>query len=433
MRYCARCVYPENARPAIIFDELGVCSGCRYHESRSRADWTARERLLREMLAEHAAKAREAGTVYDCLIPVSGGKDSHYQVHLLKHVYGLNPLLVTYNHNFNTPLGVRNLANLVKRMGCDLIRVSSNTASVRRVARYMTQKVGDITWHYHAGIRTVPFQIAVKYRIPLIVWGEHGYAELTGMFRLEDMVEYTKWTRQEHDMRGYEPEDLVGEESGLSLQDMAPFIYPTDEEIEALGVRGIYLSNFMDWDALAQAKLVIGRYGFDVLRQRRERTFALYTKTDDHANDVHDYLKYLKFGYGRATDDVSTEIRHGRMTREDGIELVQEYDAARPRSLDAYLKFLGLTEAEFEDAITPMRDPKIWQRDATGRWRVTDSVAAHVDDPGVAAARVPLVPAADRTFGANNRHLYYGPGFEPAPPADDDHVSRTASDDFVVL
>ncbi len=388
MQYCARCVYPANAKPAIIFDEMGLCSGCRYHESRARIDWAEREKMLGELLEEYKAKARERGQIYDCIIPVSGGKDSHYQAYLIKEVYGMNPLFVTYNHTFNTRVGIRNLTNLVRQFNCDLVRFTANPESVRKIARYMLRKVGDITWHYHAGIMTLPFQIAVRHKIPLIIWGEHGFAELTGMFTLDDMVEFTKWCRQEHDMRGYEPELLINEESGITWRDLAPYVFPTDEELEAVGVRGIYLSNFTYWDAQAQAEMMVEKYDF-ALAQVRERTFLLYAKTDDHANDVHDYLKYLKFGYGRATDDASTEIRHGRMTRQEGIEMVKRYDHIRPKTLDLYLNFLGITEREFEECIEPMRDPDLWQKDASGTWVVKDSVQNHVDDPMVEAARVP--------------------------------------------
>ena len=120
----------------------------------------------------------------------------------------------------------------------------------------MLEEVGDLTWHYHAGIRTFPFQIAVKYNIPLVVWGEHGFAELTGIVSLEDFVEHTRWTRKEHDMRGYEPEDIIGK-NGITINDVAPYIYPTDEEIEKTEVRGIYLSNFINWDAKAQSEKMI--------------------------------------------------------------------------------------------------------------------------------------------------------------------------------
>ncbi len=177
MEYCARCLYPENAKPSIIFDEHGVCSGCRYHESRQKIDWSERQKKFEEILFKYKEEVRKKNQPYDCIIPVSGGKDSHYQVHLIKNVYGLNPLLVTYNHAFNTQLGVRNLNNLVDKLGCDLIRFTSNTHSVRKIARHMLKEVGDVTWHYHAGIRTFPFQVAVNYNIPLIIWGEHGFAE----------------------------------------------------------------------------------------------------------------------------------------------------------------------------------------------------------------------------------------------------------------
>src|SRR3989339_465920 len=170
MRYCARCFYPENAKPTIIFDEEGVCSGCRYHESRGKLeiDWSEREKMF-EQIVEQAGKMRKArGNSHDCIIPVSGGKDSHFQVWLLKKKYGLNPLLVTFNHAYNSPAGLRNLENLVERSGCDHVRYTAGLDSVRRVSRYMLETVGDLTWHYHAGIRTFPFQVAVQYNIPLI-------------------------------------------------------------------------------------------------------------------------------------------------------------------------------------------------------------------------------------------------------------------------
>lgn len=426
MDYCTRCVYPANARPAIIMDDDGVCSGCRYHESRTRVDWPGRERMLRALLEEFKRRAREAGQIYDCIVPVSGGKDSHFQVYLIKVVYGMNPLLVTFNHCFNTRLGIRNLTNMVKQFGCDLIRVTASPESVRRISRYMVRKVGDLTWHYHAGIKTLPFQIAVRHRIPLIIWGEHGFAELTGMFTVDDLVEFTKWSRQEHDMRGFEAEQLINEESGITRQDIAPYIYPTDDEIESLGVRGIYLSNFLNWDAKQQAELMIDKYDFAPIRHRRGRTFNLYSKTDDHANEVHDYMKYLKFGYGRGTDDASSEIRHGRMTREEGIEMVRLYDAARPLRYDTYLRFLGMTESEFEACVDPMRDGDMWKRGADGGWQVEDWVGNHAGGPGVEAARVPQV--ADRAMAPHNRHLYWQgtapalktSGAEPRPDADDE-------------
>lgn len=393
MEYCNRCVYPANARPGIIFDEEGICSGCRTIEKRLTMDFVDREKELRHIFEEHKARQREKGNPYDCIIPVSGGKDSTYQVWLVKEKYGLNPLCVCYNHTFNTALGLRNLANLVKQLDVNLLRYTTAPGSAIRMAKHMLKKVGDITWHYHAGIMTFPIKAAVVYDIPLMVWGEEGFSDLVGMYDQDDMVEFTKKKRQEHSMRGFEPEDLLADpDCPLTRYDLAPFFYPSDEQLEEVGARGIYLSNYIRWDNYAQTRFVIEKLGFETA-QRRERTPNIYAKLEDiHANGTHDYLKYLKFGYGRATDDVATEIRYGRMSREEGIRHVARMDHVRPSDLDIFLQAAGMEESELLAMVEPLRDPLIWHKNKAGVWHTTDSVANHVDDPGVAAARRPLNP-----------------------------------------
>jgi len=411
VNYCKRCLYPENAKPTIIFDEEGVCSGCRYNESRAQleVDWDERKEIFEQILDEARKMRKKLGNSHDCIIPVSGGKDSHYQVWLIKKVYGLNPLLVTFNHAFNAPSGNRNLENLVAKSGCDLVRYSAGLDSVRRISRHMLETVGDLTWHYHAGIRTLPFQVSVNYNIPLVVWGEHGFAELTGIVTLEDFVEFTKWTRKEHDMRGYEPSDLIGK-GDITEQDIRPYVYPDDEDIGRCGIRGIYLSNFFPWDAKAQCEAMIKEWDFGCVSYRRERTFNLYSKIEDHANDVHDYLKYLKFGYGRATDDASTEIRHGRMTREEGIGFVKEYDATEPSTLDFYCNFLGITKQQFYAFVEPMRDTQIWKK-GNGDWAAIDAVWRH--ECGDRETQAGVMQNDDRTLSDANRQLYYNPMLPP--------------------
>lgn len=411
MEYCARCMYPANARPTIMFDEDGVCSGCRYHESREKLEinWEERLKILEQIVDEMIKTARQRKASHECIIPVSGGKDSHYQVWLLKKKYGLNPLLVTYNHAFNSPAGLRNLDNLISKSGCDLVRYTAGLESVRRVSRYMLKTVGDLTWHYHAGIRTLPFQVSVAYRIPWVVWGEHGYAELTGLVTLEDFVEFTKWTRKEHDMRGYEAEDLIGRDD-ITERDIAPYIYPNDEDIARNNIRGIYLSNFFYWDAKRQCELMIKEWNFGAVTYQRERTFNLFGKIDDHANDLHDYLKYLKFGYGRATDDASTEIRHGRMTREEGIKMVEKYDAITPSTLPHYCDFLGIATQDFYSWVEPMRDPRIWAKQ-NGEWRPTDAIYRHTCGDKQENARTKQ--SLDRTFLESNRQLFHNSAFPP--------------------
>ena len=393
MEYCKRCLYPANARPGILFDEEGVCSGCRLIETRMGMDFNEREKEFRELLNEYKARQRAKGNPYDCIIPVSGGKDSTWQVYVVKERFGLNPLCVSYNHTFNTALGVRNLTNLIEKMDVNLVRYTTAPGSAIRMAKYMLEKVGDVTWHYHAGIMTFPIKAAVMYDVPLMVWGEEGFSDLVGMYDQDDMVEFTKKKRQEHSMRGFEPEDLLDDpDCPLTAYDLAPFFYPTDEQLEEVGVRGIYMSNYLKWDGYEQTRFVMEKFGFETA-QKRERTPNIYAKLDDiHANGLHDYLKYLKFGYGRATDDASMEIRWGRMTREEGIESVRQMDHVRPSDLDIFLKTSGMTEQAVMDLVEPMRDHSIWTKNSQGEWETNDSVVNHEDDEGVDAVRMPFNP-----------------------------------------
>lgn len=392
MDYCKRCVFPVNAKPDIILDEAGVCSGCRYIEQKMTVtNWPDRMEWFREILEKYKAEAREAGRLWDCIIPVSGGKDSHWQVHVAKEVCGMTPLLVCYNHVFNHPIGIRNLRNLVREFGCDLVRFTSSPESVRKLARWGVRRVGDCTWHYHAGIMSYPIQVAVEKRIPLVLWGEEGFSEIVGMFNLDDMIEFTKKKRQEHCMRGFEPQDIlkdpIAREEGIEAHDLAPFYYPKEERIEDVGVRGIYLGNFMLWNSKAQVREMIGR-GFETA-QDKQMTFDVHGKVDDlHAAGVHSYLKFLKFGYGRATDDTSNEVRMGRIGRGEAIDLVMKYDGLRPHDLDLFLKFVGWTERQFEDYIEPMRDKSAWAKRPNGLWELKDNVGNHRNDPGVQEARI---------------------------------------------
>jgi len=413
MRYCARCMYPENAKPTIIFDEDGVCSGCRYHESRDtvEVDWEERWEILLEIVEEAKQIAKERNNSHDCIIPVSGGKDSYFQVWLAKEKLGLNPLLVHFNHVFNTGAGQYNIRNLLEKSGCDMVEYRAGVESVRKLARHMLKTVGDITWHYHAGLRVFPMQVAVQRNIPLLLWGEHGFAELTGIVSLEDFVEFTRWSVREHDMRGIDPEDLIGE-GEITRADIAPYIYPSDEELEKVEVRGIYLSNFLRWDAKKQTDIVMKEWGFSPVTFERGRTFNLHSKIEDHAQEIHDYLKYLKFGYGRATDDASTEVRLQRLSRDEAKAVVKRYDSNTPNSLPTYCEFLGITVDEFYELVEPMRDLSIWEKNSEGEWQVKDAIWKH--DDGEPEKRALLdIKQDEHVFNHENRNLFYNPENPP--------------------
>lgn len=394
MKYCTRCCYPQNTRPPMTFDEKGVCNGCRASEQRRNqpVNWDEKQNELKKILEQYKEIAKKNDSAYDCIIPISGGKDSHYQVHLMKNIFGMNPLLVAYNHSFNTKVGIRNLNNIIDEFGCDLIRFTTNPKTAKKLSKYMLKKVGDITWHYHAGIHTFPIQVAVNYNIPLMIWGEHGEGFLYGMHNLEDKVEFTKKHRQEHLMRGFEPEDILDDPNNTEITktDLAPFYYPPDEKIAQLGLRGIYMSNYFPWDEVEHTKLMIDYHGFETF-QNRETSFNLYSKVEDFFQDTHNYLKYLKFGYGRVTDQVSTEIRNQRMTREEGIEYIKKYEHnIVPNNLAAFLKFIDLTKEEFLENIEHLRDTSMWNKNKNNEWEIKDWIGNHLTDKGIEESRLTI-------------------------------------------
>lgn len=373
MQYCTRCVYPGVAATALTFDENGVCSGCRTHDEQKTVDWAERETWFRELCDEYRSKD---GKRHDCLIPVSGGKDSFYQIHLLKVVYGMNPLLVTYNENNETEVGKRNIQRMKDVFGCDYFNFTPSVETLKRLNRVGLRKMGDPDMHAHLGINSIPIQIAVKYEVPLIIWGEHGFMNLGGMHSYKDMVEYTARYRVEHLLRGYDWHDFVGED-GIQEKDMLWGKYPDDEEIERVGVRGIFISNYFGWNQNIHSKEMIDRYGFEVNPLPFDRTYKRDSNLNNiHDNGIHDYMKYVKFGYGRVTDHVCRDIRNGDMTRDEGIRLVRQYDHVVPSDIGRWLEYTGMSYEEMVEIADRFRDPRAWVKNEYGQW-IKDNIWDH--------------------------------------------------------
>ena len=363
-RYCTRCLYPSSSATLTTFDSDGVCSGCRVMAE--PVDWAERWRWLVELVEQYRNP-----NGYDILIPVSGGKDSYYQTHVAVSL-GLKPLLVTYHGNNYTSEGEDNLRRMREVFDCDHIIVRPSQDTLVKMNRIGFRLQGDMNWHAHCGIFTAPIQAAVRYRVPLMLWGEHGFLNLGGMFTLNDMVEFTAKFRLEHGLRGFDWHDFTDEglakrgrpelAEGLTAKDLQWAQYPSDDEIDAAGVRGIYLGNFVNWDGNRNAALAQERYNWQPSRLGFERTYRRFSNLDDmHENGIHDWLKFVKFGYGRATDHGSKDIRAGHMTREQGIEMVRRYDAVKPRrDLARWLDYVGMTEEEFDQTADTFRDPRVW-------------------------------------------------------------------------
>lgn len=403
MIYCQRCLYPANHPYGLILDAEGVCSGCRVHEEKDQLDWNARFTLLERIV--HANAKRVQGRGFDCIVPVSGGGDSYFIVHTVKNVLGMNPLLVHYNPHYNTKVGIRNLANLATVFDCDVVTSTAAPGLLKRLTRHTLRRHGSMYWQVLAGTLTFPVQVAVKFRIPLIIWGVHPWSDQTGMFSHLDEVEMTERCRKEHGLMGISAEDLVDADAGIRRADMQPFVYPYDNELEAVGVRGIYLSNYVRWDSKAQHEKMIDLYGYEAAAQ--QRTFNTYEDVHCfHSAGLHDYLKFLRLGYGKVTDHACREIRLRRMTREQGIDMVRRYAEVKPQDLGLFLDWAEMDEAEFWSCVDDRRDRRIWSKGADG-WQLLDSVVNHAGDAGVDAVRLP--PVSECRF-----HLT--PSAEPATP-----------------
>jgi imidazoleglycerol phosphate synthase cyclase subunit len=367
VRWCTNCVYPSLSATPMEFDDNGLCMGCQMasmREDTPQHEWDRRRSILQDIV--DAARSRD-GSRHDCVIGVSGGKDSYFQTHFFTRELGLNPLLVTYYGNNYTPTGERNLRRMAEVFDVDHIIYTPGIDLLKKLNRLGFIIMGDMNWHNHIGIATLPLRIAVQNKIPLVVYGEHGYADLCGQFSMNDFVEWTYRNRLEHFARGYDWNYMVGRE-GITASRMAAYQYPSDQEIYETGLRAIYLGNYLLWDGNANAKLMNELYGFEFGDQPFERTYRRASNLDDmHENGAHDYLKFIKFGYGRCTDHASKDIRSGIMTRDEAIDLVEKHDPVRPSDIERWCAYVGMSEEEFDAIADTFRDPRVWWF-ANGKW-----------------------------------------------------------------
>lgn len=373
MRYCRKCVYPEISVNLDV-DEEGICSSCRTFEKFEQLNeefWLQRKKRFEEVIQEIMADGTPDN--YDCIIPVSGGKDSYYQAHVIAKEYGLKPLLVTYHGNNYLPEGDYNRDRMRHVFDADHMVFGPSVEVLKKLNRLCFRKMGDMNWHAHCGIMTVPIIAAVRYNIPLIIWGETAW-DISGMYEPDDFVEFSARARHEHALRGYEWYDLINDPvDTLSRKDMLWAQYPTDDEILRVGVRGLYIGNFFKWDPNGNTKLMQEKYGWKEAEKPFERTYRRMSNLDDrYENGIHDLLKFIKFGYGRASDHASKDIRTGYMSREEGIEMVRKHDHVVSSDLYYWLEYVGISEGEFWRVADGFRDKRVW-RVENGQW-VKDNI-----------------------------------------------------------
>ncbi|MBX9889414.1 MAG: N-acetyl sugar amidotransferase [Flavobacteriaceae bacterium] len=366
MNYCSKCLFPET-KPDLFFNEDGVCSACIAADQKNNSiDWKQREIDFNTIIEKYRKGPNEIG--YDCLIPVSGGKDSTYQAYFMKEVYGLNPLCVCFETSNLTEVGQSNIDNISK-MGIDVIYFKKNYKAYRSMVVEGFKRVGDEMWPNHLGIFTIPINIAVKFNIPLVVWGENPQQEYGGPIEsIENKQLNRKWLEEFGGLLGNRIQDMVGVD-GLTEKDLTPYFYPSDEDINRVGVVGLFLGHYFFWDAQKQLEIV-KKHGFAVKEDGPvEGTYTNYENLDEKMHGLHDYLKYVKYGFGRATDHACIDVRNNRLTREEGLKLVKQYDGKYPNyGVDEFVKYSGMTKEEIDVILDSFTSPILFTQDESGNF-----------------------------------------------------------------
>ena len=256
----------------------------------------------------------------------------------------------------------------------DHIQLNINPNKIKKITKYTLKKFGSIYWHIQAGKTVFPVQMAVKLHIPLIIWGAHQGIDQVGMFSHHEEIEMTRKYRKEHDLLGYEAEDLILKNHNLNEDDLSSYFYPDDIKISKNGIRGIYLNNYIRWDTKKQHEKMIRNYNYKTLKQLR--TFDNYNDVHcKHYSGLHDYIKYLKLGYGCTTDHATREIRLKRITRNQGINLVNKYSNSFPIDLKNFSYWIKMNSKQIIEIIEKFRNKEIWKKNKNGKWELKNKLS----------------------------------------------------------
>jgi N-acetyl sugar amidotransferase len=363
LTYCVRCVMPST-RPDLVLDADGVCNACRSYEARERIDWADRRAQLLAILDRH----RRHGSHWDCIVPVSGGKDSTYQVIRMLEL-GMNPLCVTGTTCHLSELGKRNIEN-IKRLGVDHVQFSGNPSVRAKLNRIGLTEVGDISWPEHVFIVSTVARAAVQFNVPLIIWGENSQNEYGGPAAdAANNVKTRRWLEEFGGLLGLRVSDMSAT-YGIEPKHLLSYQYPSDDDLRRVGVTGIFLGYYIPWDGLQNA-LISQAHGFESLGVAVEGSMVDYENLDNYQTGVHDYFKFLKFGFSRASDIASLHVRRGRITRDDALRIVRARDGQFPwtylgKPLKEILDPLEISIDEFIRICDRFTNKKIFKTDASG-------------------------------------------------------------------
>lgn len=342
LKRCTKCVLPET-HETIVFDGEGVCNICRQHEYKQTAiDWETQKRELDTIVATYRDKYD-----YDCIVPFSGGKDSTWTLYYLVKEYGIKPLVVRFDHGFLRPNLLENTIRTIRKLGVDLHVFTPNWHVVQRLMLQSFLEKGDFCWHCHTGIFAYPMWVAIRYKVPLIFWGEPS-SEYTAYYSYDQPEEVDEKRFNRYTNLGITAEDMfVRFEGRIDKRDLQPFNYPPLKELRKINYRSVCLGSFIPWDVKRQKGIIEAELGWKGDEVENVPPGYDYEKIECYLQGVRDYIKLIKRGYSRPTHLASIDIRNRRMKREEAMAMIAEYEGKRPPSLDIFLEYTGLTEDEF--------------------------------------------------------------------------------------
>lgn len=344
MKSCNNCGLPETYE-TFEFDKNQVCNVCTQHKNKnSNVDWKKREKIFETIINNFRGKGD-----YDCIVPFSGGKDSTYVLYQVIKKHKLKPLVISFDHGFYRKIHLENVEKTLKILGADYHLFKPNFKVIGKTMLESLKRKGDFCWHCHCGVFAYPMTMAVKFNIPLIIWGE-SVAEYTGYYDFEEgkweMCDEESFNR--HINLGISAEDMagfLGDE--ISVRDLRPFQYPKLKDLERIGYKSLPYGTFFKWDPLYNATYIKKKLGWKQDEVEGLPEEFSFEKLECKVNGVRDWIKYLKRGFGRTAQSVAREIRNGRMSLQEGRDLIEKNDGKRPESLDFFLKILNITEFEF--------------------------------------------------------------------------------------
>jgi len=357
LKRCSRCGLPETYE-TIEFDQYGVCNICRQQEfKRDKIDWQERKRLFEALIEEFRGKYD-----YDCIVPFSGGKDSTFTLYHLVKEYKLKPLVVQFNHGFMRPTLLANNERTFKALGVDVISFTPNWKVVKRLMREALIRKGDFCWHCHTGIFSYPMHVAIKFNVPLVLWGEPS-SEYTAYYDYSDneveTVDETRFNRfvnlgiTAEDMKG-----MIEKDFDLDPRDLLPYTYPALRDLKRLRYQSVCLGSYIPWDVKRQSQLIMDELGWqgDQVEGMPPGIYP-YEKIECHMQGVRDYLKFLKRGYSRVTQMTALDIRNGRLTKDEADILISDWEGKKPPSLEIFLEYLEMSEDEFNEIVSKLVVP----------------------------------------------------------------------------